>query len=295
MRTFAMALFAFAIAYCGTLPLRGYAQSNSGININIQMGITGINVSQTDINNVVYSLQHAETSTGNWISIPNNSSVYLGDIFSDGSTGGGNCLNFATRITDTSGTFNLNSVGWSLSSLGNTFSGTFGGQGITYDFFGIGINYGPDGIPGTADDVMYTSGSGNAPVNEVDVIGMYGTLDTSGLSPSQAFQTWASSYPFNMTTTYTLNGVSATNTMNITTNLPIVPNIIGITVNSNVPTLTLSGQTGSTYVIQCIDSFNTGAVWTTIASITMTNTSQPYREVSATNHQSRYYRLMKMP
>jgi len=78
----------------------------------------------------------------------------------------GQLLMFGGKITDPKA-FTLNQVVWWLTFPNSTNTGTISGG---YSQIGIGINWGPDGIPGTADDITYTSGNENTPVNEVLIL-----------------------------------------------------------------------------------------------------------------------------
>ena len=144
-------------------------------------------------------------STGAWTYIPNGSSISISQVFSY--NGIGNCMNYGVAITSST-PFTMGQIQWSETGSFAPISGTFGGQGLTYDLFGVGINYGPDGIPGTADDIRYTTGNENTLVNAVYLLGMGPTFDMGGLSFNDALHAWAVSCPLNETYAYTVNGVS---------------------------------------------------------------------------------------
>ena len=115
-------------------------------------------------------------------------------------------------------TFTLNEIMWNSATPQSSVSGSFGDQGLTYDLFGIGIDYGADGIFGTLDDVYYSSGNANTPVNAVYVLGMASTIDIGDLSSSDAVLALSSLYPSTETVTYSLRDICASTTVNFTAN-----------------------------------------------------------------------------
>ncbi len=168
---------------------------------------TSINTNQSQVTSTVNSLETGDLSGLNVI--PNGSSLSVAWIFSH--NGVGYLNNWCTVITSTN-TFTLGQVQYTLTdqypSSPVSISGTFGGQGLTYDLLGIGINSGPDGILGTTDDIYYTSGNANTPVNAVYLLGMSSSFEQGNLSTDDALHAWSISCPVTETVTYSVNGVS---------------------------------------------------------------------------------------
>jgi hypothetical protein len=200
---------------------QGYANMN-GITIQTYTGITptSIYTNQAGVATIVNGMMSGNPTAG-WTLIPYGGTLNISQVFTTYGNNG-NILNCGVAITSTN-TFTMGEIQWSQSDIGswgqsNIGSGTFGGIGLTYDLFGVGINYGPDGIPGTADDIQYWSGNANTPVNAVYLVGIGEAFDTSGQSTANALQSWSVSCPLNVTTTYTLDGVTAS-----TLNTYVVP------------------------------------------------------------------------
>lgn len=196
-------LCAGIVAIVTVVPFSGWGQ---GTKITTYCGITPTTITQSNLNSIINAMMAGNPSTGAWTFIPNGSTISIAQIF--GTSGTGNLINYGLKIVSST-PFTLGQIQWSMVSPYASSSGTFGGQGLTYDQFGIGINYGPDGIPGTADDIRYTTGNANTPVNVVYLLGMYDTVDIENSSVSSALNTWALSCPFTEKVTYSVNGTNA--------------------------------------------------------------------------------------
>ncbi len=92
----------------------------------------------------------------------------------------GNRIHFGLHIqTDGSTTVKLQDLRWQLDSddVGGVGAGYFDQEGdfstANYSTTRVGILYGPDGVRGTADDIIYNNGeSGATPVNELAYVGV---------------------------------------------------------------------------------------------------------------------------
>jgi hypothetical protein len=62
-----------------------------------------------------------------------------------------------------------------------------------------------------------------------------------------------------------------------------------------VPALTLTGAVGSSVRVDYINKFGPTDAWVTLATVTLTNTSQLYIDLSAIGQPPRLWRLMPMP
>ena len=114
------------------------------------------------------------TNFNSWRGVADPNPVYysLSPVFQ---TELGNRIHFGVHITDADTDFALQNLSWKLDSddPNNYFDqqGTF--ASANYSNTRVGINYGIDGIKGTADDVIYDSGeSGATLVNELIYVGV---------------------------------------------------------------------------------------------------------------------------
>jgi hypothetical protein len=62
-----------------------------------------------------------------------------------------------------------------------------------------------------------------------------------------------------------------------------------------VPTITLTGNIGASVPLDYINQIGPTDAWVTLATVTLTNTSQPYFDVSALGQPQRLYRLVPSP
>ena len=187
-----------------------------GIVINTYNGITPLTLEATALDGIINALIINQPQNENWNYIPNSSNINISNIFS--SAGIGNIINYGLSITSPHQTFTLSEIMWSSATPQSSVSGSFGDQGLTYDSFGIGINYGADNIFGTSDDMYFSNGNANTPVNAIYVLGMASTIDIGDLSIDDALLALSPSYPSTETVTYSLRDVSASTTVNFTAN-----------------------------------------------------------------------------
>lgn len=97
----------------------------------------------------------------------------------------GNRLHFGLAVVDTGGTFSLSQLNFSITSsdvnsLG--FAGSFN-AGDVYSLRRVGINCGADGVCGTSDDIVITSGAATQLVNELYYVGV-GNAYCSSVNPA---------------------------------------------------------------------------------------------------------------
>lgn len=103
----------------------------------------------------------------------------------------GNALIFPLRLVSTTEKFRLSNLDNIVSS--NDPDNAFGGEshlaaGRDYSFTRVGIDYGPDGIRGTADDIVYKNGEpGSNLINELDYSGVavFQEVTDQGGTPQQ--------------------------------------------------------------------------------------------------------------
>jgi len=62
-----------------------------------------------------------------------------------------------------------------------------------------------------------------------------------------------------------------------------------------VPAITLSGSVGSQVRVDGINQFGPTDAWFTVDTVTLTNTSQLYFDVSVVGQPNRLYRLVPLP
>ena len=62
-----------------------------------------------------------------------------------------------------------------------------------------------------------------------------------------------------------------------------------------VPAITLTGTIGSSVRVDCINQFGPIDAWVTLDTVTLTNTSQLYFDISAPGQPERLYRLVPSP
>ena len=110
------------------------------------------------------------TTFNSWRGMAANNPAFVGVMTGEF----GNRVHFGTRITATDGMeFALSDVTWELDSddLTDYFdqSGSIVGN---YSSTRVGLNYGADGVKGTADDISITSGAGSQLVNELLYVGV---------------------------------------------------------------------------------------------------------------------------
>jgi len=209
----------------------------------------------------------------------------------------GNYVYFALKIISAT-PFNLNGVSWNQRDT-PAYITPFVGQmtNVSYSASVVGVSYGPDGIKGTADDVIITSGSSTQLVNELYYRGVgtsfYGNSQTqiqnvrnhiSSISPYYHLCTW--------TVTGTNGSLLATSSSSILVllSLPIFP-----------PTLTnygyqqpgqfsmqIFGTPGLTYEIwSSTNLFD----WQYLTNLPVLNAPTPWIDMEAGLYDHRFYRL----
>lgn len=156
------------------------------------------------------------TSFNSWRGIAANNPAFTGVITGEF----GNRVHFGTKISATDGMeFALNDVAWELDSDDDTdFFDQSGMLSGNYSATRVGLNYGTDGIKGTADDVTITSGAGTQLVNELTYVGVGDGFESDNTgAPTDQDDINATlalifggceSCEVNLTGTYTVDGAS---------------------------------------------------------------------------------------
>jgi hypothetical protein len=104
----------------------------------------------------------------------------------------GNRLTFNLHITGNGTKFSIGELGFEAhsSDAGNALGFSFGTGSYAYSSARVGLNYGPDGIKGTADDVYITSGSSDQLIDELFMRGsgnaLEGLTSSSSIADQQA-------------------------------------------------------------------------------------------------------------
>ena len=62
-----------------------------------------------------------------------------------------------------------------------------------------------------------------------------------------------------------------------------------------IPAITVTGNVGDSVQVDCINLLGPTDAWVTLATVTLTNTSQLYFDLSALGQPPRLYRLMQLP
>jgi len=159
---------------------------------------------ETDRNNIV-------TSFPSWQGFANPGAMF-GAAFANEL---GNRLHFGVHILGNGTQFSLSGLAFDMESTdpGDIFQfvGDFSTPSDVYSSTRIGINYGPDHIKGTPDDVRITSGPATQVVDEIVYVGVGNALANGGActGSNQATMDCVKAFydsisPFNITTTYTL-------------------------------------------------------------------------------------------
>ena len=133
----------------------------------------------------------------------------------------GNRLHFGVHILGNGAQFSLSELSFDMESTdaGDIFQfvGDFSTPSDVYSATRVGINYGPDHIKGTADDVRISSGPATQLVDELVYVGVGNALAPDSSCPGSDLATldcikafYDSISPFNITTTYSLrNGAGS--------------------------------------------------------------------------------------
>ena len=90
--------------------------------------------------------------------------------------------------------------------------------------------------------------------------------------------------------------VIVSNASGSVTSLPMALSVLPALGINMVPALTLKGGIGLTYNVQYINPLGpTNAPWTTLATVTLTNSPEFYSDYSAIGQPSRFYRIVEVP
>jgi len=96
----------------------------------------------------------------------------------------GNRLHFGLLLDGNGQVFRLSNLWFGMSSTPDNFFQYTGGRGtadpyLTYNPYTVGIYYGPDGLPGGGDDVIYTSGPATNLVHRLIYAGVGNSIDAT--------------------------------------------------------------------------------------------------------------------
>jgi hypothetical protein len=87
--------------------------------------------------------------------------------------------------------------------------------------------------------------------------------------------------------------VVVTNVAGAVTSSPAMLNVIAPVGRKSVPAINLMGQVGDSLGLDCADSYGPSLNWETITTMTLTNTSQIYVDLSAPCPSPRFYRVWR--
>jgi hypothetical protein len=160
------------------------------------------------------------TSFNSWLGVANPGSPFQNEF--------GNRLHFGLHAYSTDQKFVLNDLTFAIqSSDANVLGYTGDFVGYNYSSTRIGIDY-VDGIKGNGNDIVYTSGNGLTPVNEIDYVGVGNAYWPGGDDPNPANPAGGaqaamdaavayidSNYPLSVTGTYWIG--EATGSATVTT------------------------------------------------------------------------------
>jgi hypothetical protein len=73
------------------------------------------------------------------------------------------------------------------------------------------------------------------------------------------------------------------------------PSVVPVLTLNFVPALTLSGNIGGQLRVDCINQFGPTDAWVTLDTVTLTNTTQLYFDVTAPGQPARLYRIVPVP
>ncbi|MEM6690166.1 MAG: PEP-CTERM sorting domain-containing protein [Planctomycetota bacterium] len=106
----------------------------------------------------------------------------------------------------------------------NVFNSTFNFSGIPYDPERVGINYGPDGIKGTGDDVIIDSGPATQLIDEFIYVGVGTGFEAASVPGLDAVFNYASTQqPFDFSGGYVLTDTFGTEIASNSVTLVVVP------------------------------------------------------------------------
>lgn len=202
----------------------------------------------------------------------------------------GNVTFFGMSLISPSGKINPSQVFFELNSsdganllryTGCIATNTANNQPVGFSQNMMGIDYGPDGIKGTADDISYTSGA-TVPVNEIYYVGIRTAFAVSDSGVMNAVRDYVlNNEPFRLTCKYYVKSSGIT----IAENSAIVSSAGQLDIYSGSNRrimITVLGQPGLTYrVFKTTDNIGKNPVWTqflnlaTGASMDVTSLSTP--------------------
>lgn len=175
--------------------------------ITIYGGVIDRFASSATYASLINAIKTNSPQNADWDYFTNNSTISLTRIFNNGSSGG----LFRNALVITS------SVPFTLAQIqiiveNSVFPATFPSF-VSYSNLGIGVDSGPDELLGTSDDITYTSDNGSTLVNAVWLRGAGRTINIENTPVNEALALWGG-FTFERVT-YTVNGVSATNQINL--------------------------------------------------------------------------------
>lgn len=96
----------------------------------------------------------------------------------------GNRLHFGLLLLGNGQMFRLSNLWFGMSSTPDNFFQFTGGRGTadpftSYNPWTVGIDYGPDGVPGGGDDTVYTSGAATQLVHALFYVGVGNSIDAT--------------------------------------------------------------------------------------------------------------------
>src|SRR5205807_10325870 len=169
----------------------------------------------------------------------------------------GNAIIFPLRLVSTTEKFRLSNLDNITTSNdpGNDLglAGTHLVSGASYGFSRVGIDYGPDGVKGTADDIIYNNGqSGTMPINELQYSGVAVFEDVShtpGNTPQQdidqSIAAFDATHPISrITNEYILTDDAGRNLVDVTRTVTVTPEpgTLGLLAVAALPVLLRRGR-----------------------------------------------------
>jgi hypothetical protein len=225
--------------------------NGQGIVMHSYIGLGPAVRTQSFVNDVTYALRNNLSSYGSWKELPDGDPLCVTNVFYSGDSGG---RIYVVLSATNSSPFTLAQIGYLINSPIFSFSGTFGGDGRTYDTFGIGIS----------NNVVYTSGNANTPVMAVYVVGYGSGIDISGTTVNDESNTWTHLTPMAITTTYYLSTTNTTSQVVLVTS-PTIPISLQIrATNGNSLVVSWPNSQQFTNLQQSCDL--TGTNWTAVTN-----------------------------
>jgi PEP-CTERM motif len=171
---------------------------------------------------IVQAGDNAVTTFNSWRGVVNPVAPFNHEL--------GTRIHFGLHAYGNGGTqFALNDLTFDLNSSDPGDTMAFSGDFVGYSYNGtsrIGIDYGPDRIKGTADDVRYTSGNGTTLVDEIDYIGVGNAWWPGGDDPNpgnpaggaqaamDTYSAWVSAnQPLTLSCSYSIGAFTGSNSV----------------------------------------------------------------------------------